>query len=115
MRKRKAEMEREQKANIWGGTGTLELCKVFTPEELGKRANCFNVVTFQPGGSIGLHNHVTDSELYYVLQGELVVVDDGEEIVLKAGDAIFTGDGGAHSAENRTDQEAKMLAVIFPS
>lgn len=114
MLKRKAEMEHEWKQGIWGGKGTLDLCKVFTPEELGGRANCFNVVTLQPGDSIGLHSHVTDAEVYYVLSGELTVDDNGTEVQLKAGDAVFTADGDVHSAENRTDQEAQMLAVIFP-
>lgn len=114
MLKRKTMMEHEVKDKIWDGTGALDLCKVFTPEELGKRANCFNVVTFQPGDSIGLHSHITDSEVYYVLQGELAVVDDAKEVILQAGDAIFTSDGGSHSAENRSDREAQMLAVIFP-
>ena len=29
--------------------------------------------------------------------------------------AMFTADGGTHSAENCTDQVAKVLAVVFPS
>lgn len=114
MIKRKTEMEHEWKTGIGGGKGTLDLCKVFTPEELDGRANCFNVVTLQPGDSIGMHNHVTDAEVYYVLSGELMVNDNGTEALLKAGDAVFTADGDAHSAENCTDQEVQLLAVIFP-
>lgn len=114
MIKKKAEMEHEWKTGIGGGKGTLNLCKVFTPEELGGRADCFNVVTLQPGDSIGWHSHVTNAEVYYVLAGELTVNDDGTEALLKVGDAVFTADGGAHSAENRTDQEVQLLAVIFP-
>lgn len=114
MLKRKIEMEHERKTKVWGGTGTLDICKVFTPRELGGRAKLFNVITLQPGDSIGLHKHVDDSEVYYVLQGELMVTDDRVEVVLQVGDAIFTSDGGTHRAENRTAQEAKMLAVVFP-
>ena len=51
---------------------------------------------------------------YTHLAGELTVQDTGTEAVLKAGDAVFTADGGVHSAENRTGQEAQMPAVIFP-
>ena len=49
MLRRNTEMEHEWKQGIWGGKGTLDVCKVFTPEELGGRASCFNVVTLQPG------------------------------------------------------------------
>lgn len=114
MLKRKTEMEHEWKTKLWGGTGTLDISKVFTPRELGGRANVFNVITLQPGDSIGLHKHVDDAEVYYVLQGELRAIDDGVEVVLRVGDAIFTSDGGTHRAENCTDQEVKMLAVVFP-
>lgn len=40
--------------------------------------------------------------------------DNGTEALLKVGDAVLSADGGAHSAENRTDQEVQLLAVIFP-
>ena len=114
MLRRNTEMEHEWKQGIWGGKGTLDVCKVFTPVELGGRASCFNGVTLQPGDSIGSHSHTADAEVYYILAGELTVQDNGTEAVLKAGDAVFTADGGVHSAENRTGQEAQLLAVIFP-
>lgn len=113
MIKRKAEMSLEQK-NVWNGQGMLNICKVFTPEELGGRADLFNVVALQPGQSIGLHGHTTDSEVYYVLEGQLTVTDNGVEAVLEAGEAMFTAEGGTHSGENRTDKDVKVLAVIFP-
>ena len=113
MIKWKDKMEHEIKHNIWGGNGSPDLRKVFTPDELGGRAKAFNVITLQPGDSIGLHSHDSDSEIYFVLTSELTVTDNGTEEVLHPGDAIFTADGGTHSAENRTDGEVKMLAVIF--
>lgn len=113
MIKRKADMTQEQK-NVWNGQGDLKITKLLTPEEVGGRVNLFNVVTLQPGQSIGLHSHTTDSEVYYVLEGELTVTDNGEESVLEAGEAMFTADGGSHSGENRTEQEVKVLAVVFP-
>ena len=69
MLRRNTEMEHEWKQGIWGGKGTLDVCKVFTPEELGGRASCFNVVTLQPGDSIGSHSHTADAEVYYILAG----------------------------------------------
>ena len=114
MIKLKANMEHELKSNIWGGNGSPDLCKVFTADELGGRAKAFNVITLQPGDSIGLHAHTEDSEIYFVLSSELTVTDNGTEMVLKTGDSIFTADEGTNSAENRTDGEVKMLAVIFP-
>lgn len=106
-------MTHEEK-NVWGGKGELDLCKLFTPEELGGRAKLFNVVTLEPGQSIGLHAHTQDSEVYFLLEGELAATDNGVETILKAGDAMFTADGGTHSAENRSGEAAKVVAVVFP-
>ena len=97
MLKRKAEMTHESK-KVWGG-----------------RAKLFNIVTVAPGQSIGLHSHTDDSEVYFLLEGELEVTDNDTKTTMHTGDAMFTADGGTHSAENCTDQVAKVLAVVFPS
>ena len=81
MLKRKAEMTHESK-KVWGGKGELDLCKILTPEELGGRAKLFNIVTVAPGQSIGLHSHTDDSEVYFLLEGEL------EEIRTRYGKSI---------------------------
>ena len=104
MLKRKAEMTHESK-KVWGGKGELDLCKILTPEELGGRAKLFNIVTVAPGQSIGLHSHTDDSEVYFLLEGELEVTDNDTKTTMHTGDAMFTADGGTHSAENCTDQE----------
>lgn len=114
MLKRKAEMTHENK-KVWGGKGELDLCKILTPEELGGRAKLFNIVTVAPGQSIGLHSHTDDSEVYFLLEGELEVTDNDTKTTMHTGDAMFTADGGTHSAENCTGQVAKVLAVVFPS
>ena len=41
------------------------------------------------------------------------MVEDGTEHVLRPGDAAFTANGASHSVENRTQQDAVMLAVIM--
>ena len=114
MLKRKAEMTHESK-KVWGGKGELDLCKILTPEELGGRAKLFNIVTVAPGQSIGLHSHTDDSEVYFLLEGELEVTDNDTKTTMHTGDAMFTADGGTHSAGNCTGQVAKVLAVVFPS
>ena len=69
-------------------------------------------VTFAPGAKMGLHQH-PDHVAYAIVGGKLTVTDqDGktQEIELKAGDAMFLP-AQAHSAENKTDKEIKVLVV----
>ena len=112
MLKRKAEMTHESK-KVWGGKGELDLCKILTPEELGGRAKLFNIVTVAPGQSIGLHSHTDDSEVYFLLEGELEVTDNGEKTTFHPGDAMFTACGETHSARNNTQKDAKLLAIVI--
>lgn len=84
MLKRKAEMTHESK-KVWDGKGELDLCKILTPEELGGRAKLFNIVTVAPGQSIGLHSHTDDSEIYFLLEGELEVTDNDTKTTMYTG------------------------------
>ena len=43
------------------------------------------------------------------------MTDNDTKTTMHTGDAMFTADGGTHSAENCTSQVAKVLAVVFPS
>jgi len=69
-------------------------------------------VTFAPGAKIGLHKH-PDHVVYAIAGGKLTITgQDGtpKEIEAKTGDAMFL-QAEAHSAENKTDKEIKMLVV----
>lgn len=114
MIRREAEMRTLVREHLRGGEGTIENIMILEPEQmLGKCTLCAKFF-FAPGTSIGEHAHVDDAEIYYVLEGELTVVEDGVEHILKPGDVAFTANGASHKVENRTTQQAVMLAVILP-
>lgn len=69
-------------------------------------------VTFAPGAKIGLHQH-PDHVAYALTDGKLTITgQDGQaqEIDIKAGSAMFLA-AQAHSAENKTDKELKLVVV----
>ena len=70
------------------------------------------VLNIPPGSSIGEHTHGPDAELYYVVSGALRVTEDGVTRDLTAGEAVFTGNGSSHSAENVSGEEAVLLAFV---
>jgi uncharacterized cupin superfamily protein len=71
-------------------------------------------VRLPPGAwSSQRHWHAVEDELVVVLEGEVVLVTDAGEEVLRAGDCVAfkAGVRDGHTAQNRSDKDAVLLAV----
>ncbi len=113
MIKRKEEMQEVVRENIRGGVGTVRMLPLLEGDEMREKMSLCSLSVIPPGAGIGEHAHTTDSEIYYVLEGEVKVTDDGEEHTLRAGDIMFTGDGESHQVWNASDKEAKLLLLVM--
>lgn len=109
---REKDMSRETIEGNKGGAGRGEYKAMIPRDQLKDEVKFFNIVTLEPGASIGSHPHVDDYEVYYILDGKATVVDDGTEAELDAGDAIVTGDGKIHSIQNNSDAPLVFMACI---
>lgn len=109
------DMNVEVRHNLRGGVGDPVTRQIFSPEELGGRAEMFNIMTLQPGESVGEHDHVTNGEAYLILSGSVTVTDDADSRILNVGDAEFCADGHKHSIRNHTSEPASFLALIMPN
>ncbi|MDD5808797.1 MAG: cupin domain-containing protein [Oscillospiraceae bacterium] len=109
----KDDMIREEKVELRGGKGTLQLCHIVPPELLHGSGTQVGILTIKPGDSIGLHSHSKNFEIYYLLEGTARVTDGGEERILHAGDGELCADGNTHSLENIGETEVRLLAVIL--
>lgn len=107
------DMPRRTEAYAQGGNGILQIEKLFTPEETEGCAPVCDVFTFAPGDSIGLHRHVGEGELYYILSGCAEVTDEEEVFLLHAGDAHYCVNGGRHGIANPGEEPMQMLAIVF--
>jgi mannose-6-phosphate isomerase-like protein (cupin superfamily) len=58
---------------------------LLTGADLHSPGSRVQLVTINPGDTIGEHTHKTSHELYCVLQGECTLVVDGQEITLRQG------------------------------
>ena len=67
----------------------------------------------KPGCSIGLHQHVNEEEIYYILSGKGIAMDNGIMQEVKEGDVILTGDGASHSIENTGSEMLEVMGVIL--
>jgi quercetin dioxygenase-like cupin family protein len=97
------------------GAGTLPgvFLKWMIDEHLGARHHRMLFIEYQPGVSIGLHDH-TFEEAYFILQGEVVATLDGTSYVVSSGDVVWTGVGCVHSFANTSQAPVQWLETFSP-
>ncbi len=66
----------------------------------------------KPGCSIGMHTHVTSSEVIYVLSGEGKMYMGDEVETLTAGDCHYCPLGQSHSFVNESQEDLTFFAVV---
>ena len=66
----------------------------------------------RPGCSIGMHTHVTSSEIIYVLSGEGKMYMGDEVETLTAGDCHYCPMGQSHSFVNESQADLTFFAVV---
>ena len=113
MFKKANDMTLEVRPKLRGGEGEAHFKHLFSADELLGKATLCAIISLDPGCSIGEHPHDPDAELYYLLEGTLEVTDNGVSYTMEAGDAMITGEGKTHSATNKSDKVARILAVVF--
>lgn len=89
-----------------GGTGTAIL-RMF---EDGKMKVLLG--RLKPGASVGMHSHMTDCEVIFILSGEGRVLSDGEMEPVGPGDCHYCPKGKSHSLINQGEGELMFWAVV---
>jgi len=112
MIRKAADLKTEYRENMRGGAGTVELTNFATPEELNDKGRLFANITLKPGCGIGYHVHETDSELFYLMKGEVLYNDNGVEYTVSAGDVMLCPAGTGHAVTNNGEQDAEICALI---
>ena len=88
------------------------LCRITSDNTDG--TFCSFEVTLAPGEGIPMHVHSNDSELYYILEGELEVICDDRVFVARKGAMVFIPKMITHAFCNKSEQEMRMLNVFLP-
>ena len=69
-------------------------------------------ITLQPGGFLGLHNHIDRPAVTYLLQGQMTYHQDGKpDLVANPGDGFAEGRATTHWAESTGKVPAVWIAV----
>jgi mannose-6-phosphate isomerase-like protein (cupin superfamily) len=113
MIKRSSSMFKELKEQMRGGAGTIEITHLLDKDEIKGKARLVARIKINPGCSIGLHEHINEEEIFYIISGKGIIDDNGIKREVAAGDAALAKGGEAHSVENTGSSPLEMIAVIL--
>lgn len=107
-------METVLKQNVNGGKGPMEVKYILNEEERNGTCNMYAQVTLGPGCTLGYHEHVQESETYYIIRGTGDYNDNGTIRPVTVGDRTFTPGGCGHGIANTGDGDLVFMALILP-
>ena len=107
------EMLTETVEEAHGGRGITQIMHLIPLDKLPANASMFSIATLQAQSRIGVHTHLNESEVYYILSGKGVINDNGLSIPIKAGDSYLCCKGSEHGIVNDNDEPLVFLVVII--
>ncbi len=97
------------------GEGKAVVRQVIAPDKLNGKGRMFNHIFLEPGASISHHQHVGETEWYYIISGRGLFNDNGKEVEVGALDLCITPDPEYHDLKNIGDDTLEMIALILYS
>lgn len=95
-----------RKMNFKGGNGPLDT-RNYEDEHVKIMYS-----TLRPGSTTGLHTHVNNCEIIFIISGEATFHYDGVVEKCRAGQCHYCPEGHAHYMENLTDHDLLYFAVV---
>lgn len=89
--------------------GEVETRELFVTDDLLVKAFALG-----PGAELAPHEHPDQTNVFHVLEGELVVVSGDEEATVSAPATVGHERGAPHGARNETDAPATFTATMGP-
>ena len=106
-------MKIEKRENMRGGKGTIIIEHLIDEKITGKHVRMFAKITIAPGCSIGFHEHIGESETYYIAEGEGTYDDNGIKRTVTKGDVTVTKSQNGHAIENSGQNPLILIALII--
>ncbi len=99
---------------LYGGAGTVELREILPKGQLMGHGSLYAHVVIHPHSSIGYHQHIANTEPYYILSGHGVFEDnDHTRTEVGPGDVCLIRCGESHGLENPTDAPLELMALVL--
>jgi quercetin dioxygenase-like cupin family protein len=111
---------RDEQAGITRSTEGLEnitwkiLGQTYVPKTVTDHSFAWHA-TFPPGTFVPPHNHPTQNEYLYILEGRLDFWLNGQETSAVAGDTVRLPMGEPHGIFNKSDQTVTCLFWVAPT
>lgn len=109
----KSEFRVDKRENMRGGEGVIRFEHYFEKDEIKAPCRLCAKAVVPVGGSIGLHQHQNEDEVFIILKGR-GLIDDGQTYRdVGPGDAILTLGDGYHGLKNTGDTDLEFIAVVM--
>jgi len=95
--------------NLRNGNGIVFIEKYST---LPVNCKMYARITLTPASSIGVHTHIDDEEIIYVVKGKGQVLIDDNFYPLEVGSVNIAKKGQKHSVINNSKKPLVILAII---
>lgn len=82
---------------------------IFSLDDFQEKGHLLQIVTISPHTKQRLHSHRTQTEVFYILEGETIITINGIDYPAKPGDAFISSPGDVHNLWNKTENEFKLL------
>lgn len=102
----------EHYENRAGGKGWIHMEHLLLDHQKNPNVKLYAKVTIDVHASIGIHQHIHDSEVYTIISGTGKYHDNGNDIIVTANDVLFCDDGQFHALENIGDEPLILIALI---
>ena len=113
MIQRAENMDIEIREKMKDGKGAVQVTHLLRQIQMKGKCRFFGKMLINAGCSIGLHQHVNEEEIYYIVRGRGITEDNGIRQEVKTGDIILTGGGASHSIENTSSEPLEVIGVIL--
>lgn len=99
---------------MMGGKGSLEIREILPKKELMGHGTLYAHVVIHPHSSIGYHQHIGNTEPYYILSGHGVFEDNSHALTeVGPGDVCLIRCGESHGLENPHDEPLEIMALVL--
>lgn len=101
-----------------GGVGPIVFRRIFDQGDFNAPVDFVDYTVIPPGSTIGVHGHVANDEMYFIVRGSPLVRVNGEEARLEPGGFAIVHDGGRHELINDSLGNVEILVIqvkVWPS
>lgn len=99
--------------NLRDGQGAACIRYLLKPDEKISQVTFIGVVELDSGASIGFHEHLDDTEVYYIIHGQGLFEEKGHaERTVESGDFCYIPKGSGHGLKNTGDDRMSLLAIV---